>query len=236
MTVPKVPFDANLLDEPRQVKIVGKGVYDGLISAAKSRGPIPNATKAPYAPRSLADFPAVLRGVLTAAQTQTHVIDGSDVILTTDNVDFEATRSGKHVISLSLKKREPAGAGNGKPFNQEFKNYVPTLREQYTDPEDEGYKVAVFGKFYDNLVCMSIATTSSHEADVRASWLEDVIESYEWYFNQRGIKIIFLRRNEDKLQTVNDNKIYIRPLEFYVRTEKLRKVSQKVLEELVINI
>ena len=63
------------------------------------------------------------------------------------------------------------------------------------------------------------------------------MEDYTWWFKLQGVnRILFWGRGED--QTVDDdgNKWFGRPLDYFVRTEKLRRFEEKKLEEILIKL
>ncbi len=68
-------------------------------------------------------------------------------------------------------------------------------------------------------------------------WFEDLMEEYSWWFKLQGVdRVIFWGRQADVVVERDNNKWYGRPLDFFVRTEKLRVFREKTLEEILIKL
>ena len=105
------------------------------------------------------------------------------------------------------------------------------------DPENPGYRRAVLGYWYDNMLTLTAWARTNKAANERALWLENVMEEYTWFFVYSGSqRVLYQGRRAEKLTEVENNKIYGRPIDYFVKTEKLRTVSTKTLEEIVVNL
>jgi hypothetical protein len=63
------------------------------------------------------------------------------------------------------------------------------------------------------------------------------MEEYSWWFKLQGLdRVLFWGRNSDIVTTVNENKWYGRPIDFFVRTEKIRTFQEKTLEEILVRL
>ena len=141
------------------------------------------------------------------------------------------------VISFRLMRREPGAFSQGSPFEGPIKNLRPVTRESGKDPTNPDYRYNVSGYWYDNLIRFTCWCRTNKQANERARWFEDFMEDYTWWFRLQGVsRVLFWGRGED--QTVNEdgNKWYGRPLEYFVRTEKLRKFEEKKLEQILIRL
>jgi hypothetical protein len=62
------------------------------------------------------------------------------------------------------------------------------------------------------------------------------MEEYSWWFKLQGLnRVIFLGQRSDIITTINNNKWYGRPLDYFVRTETLRVFKEKTIEEVLVN-
>jgi hypothetical protein len=140
-------------------------------------------------------------------------------------------------ISVLIDRVEPASFSKGAPFQGTVKNLVPMLREVTNDPDNPGYKLAILGYWHDNMIQLTCWSRTNKAANTRAIWLENLMNEYRWYFQYSGINQIFYQgRGTQLVKNVNNNKIYGRPIYYYVRTETLVRYSQKELEQIYVNL
>jgi hypothetical protein len=125
----------------------------------------------------------------------------------------------------------------GRPMEKKVQNLRPIVREILDDPDNPGYRKAILGYFYDNILRITCWARTNKAANARALWLEDVMEEYTWFFVYSGVnRILYQGRGPERYKDVANNRIYGRSVDYFVRTEKLRTISQKTLEEIVINL
>jgi len=63
------------------------------------------------------------------------------------------------------------------------------------------------------------------------------MEDMTWWFVAQGVqRVLYQGQGSDLVTIVNENKWYGRPIDFFVKTEKLRVFSEKKLEEIIIKI
>jgi len=140
-------------------------------------------------------------------------------------------------VSISFASRAPGMFAQGRPGESKVKNLRPVLRETVDDPENPSYKKAIFGYFYDNIVRITAWARTNKVANKRAIWLENMFEEYTWWFSYSGVNRIIYEGWQSPVFLNIDNNLYFgRPIDFYVRTEKLISVSQKTLEEVQIRL
>jgi len=141
------------------------------------------------------------------------------------------------VISFRLVRREPGAYSQGAPFEGPVKNLRPIVRESGNDPNDSNYRFSIQGYWYDNLIRFTCWARTNKQANERASWFEDFMEEYAWWFRLQGVgRVLFWGRGEDDTVSEDANKWYGRPLDYFVRTEKLRRFEEKKLEEILIQL
>lgn len=121
--------------------------------------------------------------------------------------------------------------------SDKIRNLRPILRELAEDPDHPGYQRAVLGYFFDNTIRLTCWARSNKTALERGLWLEEVMEQYLWFFVLSGTnRILYDGRGPGLIDSINNNKIYGVTLDYFVRTEKLRAVSQKKLEQIYIKL
>ena len=216
--------------EENQMRILVEQVYnlniDSNLKLSKDRT-IGNS-------KNLQEFYDLVNRALTDYQGRSEINLRNYVNFTEE--DPEA-KDDTEVISFRLMKREPGSYSQGAPFEGNVKNLRPTLREKGNDPANPDYRFATQGYWYDNLIRFNCWARTNKQANERACWFEDFMEDYTWWFRLQGIsRVLFWGRGEDL--TVNDdgNKWYGRPLNYFVRTEKLRRFEEKKLEEILIKL
>lgn len=132
----------------------------------------------------------------------------------------------------------PGMFGKGKPTKGDATRELRKhLREELEDPDNNGYKLLVFGQFFDNFVDFTCWSATNKEALDRAIWFENIMEEYLWLFTMSGVhSIIYQGRKNRKIKNIGDNMIYGYPVEYYIKTEKITRISEKNLERMVINL
>ena len=109
------------------------------------------------------------------------------------------------------------------------------FRESLIDPDIPGSKIYVYGQWFDNLIRFNIVARNNKTANARALWFEELIDSWMWFFEASGVKSIrYEGRDADLVVTPENTKFAVRPLLYYVQTEKVTVVKEHVLRSLVV--
>jgi hypothetical protein len=183
---------------------------------------------------SLRDVYGLIKQAVDNYETRAGTPANERVIFTEENPD----RGFKgEVISVSCVLQRPGCFSKGAPFEGKVKNLKPRCREEKDDPLVSGYKLAFIGYWYDNLIRLTCWAHTNKEANARADWLQNLMLDYDWWFCAEGIsRVIFMERQEDKVLEVDDNKWYGRPLDYFVKTEKIKVLSMREIEEIIITL
>lgn len=224
-------LDTELTED--QIKIRIEHHFDFIASTAvderKSK-----ISKTPGEAKTLLEFYDLVRQAIVDYETRQNVIDSAKVVFTEEEVDKAAE---SETITFSLVRREPGSFGQGPPFQSKVKNLRPRLRELGTDPENPGYRQMVTGYWFDNVVRLTCWARTNKAANARARWLESLMEDYNWWFVIQGVpRVIYWGENADIVTVIDNNKWYGRPIDYYVKTEKLRVFCEKTLEEILIKL
>lgn len=189
----------------------------------------------PHPAKNIIEVMDLIKNAFEDYDKRTHVSEDAKVVISYEDPDRQAAFE---TVTIKLDKRQPGMYGQGKPFANTVKQLKPILREELDDKDNPGYKRAILGQWYDNSLLLTAWARTNKAANERALWIENVMEEYSWYFGYMGVSRppIYQGRKEERTLNVEGNRYYGRPIEYYIRTEKIRTVSQKELEEVVIRM
>jgi len=192
-------------------------------------------SRTPGAAKNLSEFYSLTMDVIEDYERRQNVINDAKVYFTEEDIDYPKDKNV--IVAYSLVRRQPGSFSKGAPFDPGVTNQKPILREEIDDPDNPGYKRAVLGYWHDNEVKFTICARTNKVANEKVLWFENIMQEYSWYFTSQGVsRVLFLKRESDYVIEVNGVKIYCRPLHYFVRTETLRNISEKVIEDLTINV
>lgn len=215
-------------------KIVVQQVFDFTTADEINRARAGGRVKSFAPAKSLNDFYVLIKESLNDYENRLSVPEENRVIFTEEDPDVN---SDTETITFSLVKREPGAFGQGAPFESNVRNLRPIIREEGEDPQNPGYRFVVHGYWYDNVVRLTCWARTNKRANYRSIWLEDMMEEYSWWFKLQGVdRVLFWGRQTDLTVERDGNKWYGRPIDFFVRTEKLRVFSEKKIEEILIKL
>lgn len=217
--------------EKSNVKVVVENLYQHILARAHV---IPELTKSPLEAKDVIEVMDLIKTAIEDYESRTHATQDAKVQVVYEEPDVEMELER---ISIDLSRREPGAFGQGAPFEAKVKNLRPLFREEVDDESFPGYKRAVMGYCYDNVLTLTCWARTNKQANARALWLENVMEEYAWFFTYSGVnRLMYWGRQKTLTKQVNNNKIYGRPIDFFVKTEKIRSVSQKTLEDILIKL
>ena len=194
-------------------------------------------TQTPQAAKEIQEVMALIKRAIEDYETKNLTTNENKIRVVYDSPDISEAGEKLEIISMKLIKRQPGMHGQGAPFENTVRQLKPLLRETLDDPDNPGYKRLVLGQFYDNLLQLTCWAKTNKEASERALWLETVMEDYAWFFAYSGAnRVIYQGRAPELLLDVDHYHLYGRPIEYFVRTEKIRTVSQKQLEEIIVRL
>lgn len=204
--------------------------YASLIETAEH---VPKSTT-PGNSKNIIEVMSLIKDAIEDYERRKHTNDKDKVVVVYEDpdklVEFET-------ISINIEGRQPGGFGSGAPLQTQVKNQRPILREETEDPDNPGYKRAILGYLHDNVIRLTCWALTNKTANARMLWLEEVMEEYLWYFKISGTnRFLYLKHGPQLVKTVSNNRIYGRPIDYFVRTETLRAVSEKELETIYVNL
>ena len=184
--------------------------------------------------KSLLEFYDLVRQAIEDYEKRAGTSEEKKIFLTEEDPDISARTE---TITLGLVSRDPGAFQQGAPQEAKIKNLRPRLREEVTDPDNSGYRMAITGFWYDIVVRFTCWANTNKTANTRALWFQDLMEEYSWFFKIQGVdRCLFIGQRSDLVLDVAGKKWYGRPIDFFVRTERLRVFSEKTIEEILIEV
>lgn len=219
--------------DPTRIKIFAETQFINILNSSQKLDSL-GKTKTPGPAKNIVEVMDLLRQAIEDYEKRERINEDAKVHFLYENPDREAELES---ISCSLTERNPGMFAQGRPNESPVRQLRPLLRELLPDPDNPGYRRAVLGQFYDNTLTLTCWARTNKQANERALWLETVMEEYRWFFVYSGVnRVEYQGRRQEEVRQISNNKIYGRPIDYYVRTEKLRSVSQKELEEICVRL
>lgn len=222
-------INPDLLIDEQYVRITTNSIFQDIIQRS-----VTERTKTPSNSKDLPEIFDLISQAIDDYQTRTHQTEDNKIhiIYGYPEKDIEAES-----ITIGLEKREPGAFSQGPPFEGPVKNLKPIVREVIDDPDNLGYKRATLGYYYDNLIKLTCWARTNKKCTERAIWLENLMEEYSWFFAYSGVnRLIYWGQQEDIVRDVRNNNNYGRPLRYFIRTEKITHLTEKSIEQILINI
>ena len=225
----------DLTTELGSIQVIVESQFKRIVDNAEK---MDRRTRTPGPAKSILEVYELIKQAVEDHDRRTNVNADAQVLFTYENPVHEGQLEA---ISVSLVSRQPGVYGRvslkTRDQNSKPRNCRPILRELIDDPDAPGYKRAILGYFYDNTIRLTCWARTNKTANARMIWLESIMEEYSWYFVFSGVnRILYDGVGEDKEKVINNNPVYGRSIEYFVRTEKIRAVSQKKLEEICITL
>lgn len=191
----------------------------------------PNRLKSPEPAKDIDGFYELVGQALRQYQLQEGKAEDRLIIFTEDWPPDEYKRE---TISFQLKSRMPAVMGKTAPEGSP-REYKPNLRDSFPDPDVPGHEIHEIGWMMDNYIRFVVWSQSNKEANKLALWFEDFMNCFLWFFRKQGVNQLYFYEREDDFQ-IFEKRLVGRPLVYFVRTEKVTQVRERVLEELVVSL
>jgi len=213
----------------QKIKIISETAYNTIVSNAAR---LDQKTRTPGPAKNILEVMDLIKSAVEDYETRVHSTNDSKIHITYEEPD---KLTNLEALTIKLIRREPGMFGQGTAFENKTRQLRPLLREEISDPENPGYKRAVMGQFYDNLLRLTCWARTNKVANERSLWLENVMEEYAWFFTYSGVnRILYHGRGPEETITVDQSRVYGRSLDYFVRTEKIVTISQKELECIVV--
>jgi hypothetical protein len=217
------------LATPQQkITIIAETAYNNIVNNAEKL----EKTRTPGQSKNILEVMDLIKSAVEDYEQRVHSTNDSKIHITYEEPD---KLTDLEALTIKLIRREPGMFGKGTAFENKTRQLRPLLREEIDDPENPGYKRAVLGQWYDNILRLTCWARTNKAANDRSLWLENVMEEYAWFFVYSGVnRVLYNQRGPEETITVDQSRMYGRCLDYFVRTEKIVTVSQKELECIVV--
>lgn len=219
----------DLTESQQKTRLIVGTQFKTIVDAANRY----DKTTTPKPTKNINETMAIIKEAIEHRENTENKTADARVVISYDEPD---TVAELETISISLISRVPGQFDRGPPMEGRIRQLRPMLREIKDDREHPGYKIAIFGYWYDNILQLTPWARTNKTANERALWLEELMEDYAWFFGYRGVNrsLIYQGRGKEKTLNVQGNKLYGRPLNYFVRTERLLARREKTLEDILI--
>jgi len=219
-----------LVQDPKSVKVISEQQYNDIINITVQ----PEASPMPA--KNIVEAMELIKDAIEHRIEQEGTTADADLNVLWESPDKIAQLEA---VTIKLTDRKPGSfektSAQSALSSRNTRTLAPILREEVEDSHNPGYKFAVLGYFFDNKVRLTCWARTVKQANERAIWLEDLLDEYRWYFSLSGLnRVIYLGRGSDALIDVDGNRVYGRPIDLFVRTERTRAVRQKTLEQILV--
>ena len=155
-----------------------------------------------------------------------------------EDPDQPGTDLAGSVIYNMMERTPGTTAGGNTPTSRQRREVVPQIRGiAYDEKNSPGQAIVQKGKWFDNILCFKLAARTNHQANKMALWFEDLMECNREFFASRGfVRYYFDKRGEDEYIRDGEEGFHLRPLIFYVRTERVYNISEQIINRLVISL
>ena len=140
-------------------------------------------------------------------------------------------------ITFFLNSRRPGQFSRGSAGNARIKEVSSHVRSIQQHPEHIGEKLVTMGRFYDNWIAFNIYAKDDYTALKRVLWLENVIDSFRWYFRVHGISQVIEEGTGNKEHvTIGEIELTKYPMSYFVRTEDTYQFGSQELKSIELNV
>jgi hypothetical protein len=190
-------------------------------------------------PAPATDIDGFFRLVGQALKRQQEIDGAKKEIFYTEEFPEKDDNINGEVITYSVVSRLPGTFERknvGAAMNEgNIRQRRKIFREATIDPDHPGSRIYTYGQWFDNRVEFDIIAQTNKTANQRAIWFEDFMDSWTWFFEANGIASLrYEGRGADSVVTPENKKIAIRPMIYYVHTEKVTVVREHTLRSLIV--
>lgn len=149
------------------------------------------------------------------------------VTLVEEYPPLDMASMGQELISFRLISRQPANLSTDAQSRPQraFKSYY-----NYKDPNYGDNVIEVMNRPIDHEIEFTVWATNNKLANKRAIWLENLLITQSWVYRSQGAdRFYFTKRLQDGYLTTGQQRIFYRPLRFFLRfNEFLIKANYQI--------
>jgi hypothetical protein len=240
-TVLSESVPANLLDERDifQVSIAsGESTIYEYETPVKLNSPwefdgsrfIPNKT-----PMSLDRFFEIASQIISDAQSRESINSEEEKVSLVEAYPPENFSDfGNEVICFRVIKREPANMNTSATSRPQRKS---RFSHDLQDPRSPNKSIVVESRPIDHVIEFTCWAKTNKIANKRALWLEKLFVTHSWAFEIQGVERFFWReRGADTFMTLEGQRLFYRPINFFVRFSEFEIRTTPLLRTLQFDI
>jgi len=184
-------------------------------------------------PMSLDRFFTIANSLISNAQDREGIVTDSKIILTEEYPPEPFSDFGEELIAYRVLRREPAkmnAKGTGRPQRKSM-HYYDIIR-----PENPNKSIVIESRPVDHIVEFSCWGKTNKLANARAIWLEKLFVNHSWVFVSQGVERFYWRdRGPDTYMTSGGQRLFYRPVNFFVRFREFEIKATSLIKEIKIN-
>lgn len=149
-------------------------------------------------------------------------------------LDLATEGNGNDIIVYKIISREPAkmsADGMSRPQLRQKFSYA------YQDPKIGDNTIEVFTRPLDHEIEFIVWSTSNKSANRVVEWLEKELVNNAWFFRSQGAdRFYFLRRLSDGYITTGNQRLFYRPLRFFLRFSEFTAYANYNLKKVELEV
>jgi len=185
-------------------------------------------------PLTLNEFFATASNLILDAQKRSGIIESKIVKLVEEYPPETMDTYGDEVITFKVVSRKPAmmnRTATGRPVRE------ATFSHQGSTPYEPNKIITVESRPVDHIVEFTCWAKSNKLANDRVVWLEKLLINNAFVFKIKGAERFYWEnRMSDTYMTVGGQRIFYRPLQFFLRFREFDIKAESILRELLINV
>ena len=194
---------------------------------------VASVTQPPTRFQTILGFFSLVQNAVRSRENSEDVPEDKRLLVLADDppeeIDSEA-------ITFFLDKRIPGKFGRGPAGSGGVKEVSSHIRSVQQHPEHLGEKLVTMGRFYDNWIGFNVYARDDYAALKRVLWLENVMDSFRWYFRLHGIsQVIEKGVGTKKHVIINEIELTKYPMSYFVRTEDTFQFGSQELKHIELN-
>ena len=184
-------------------------------------------------PLSLISFFKIANDLIMSAQESEGINEDSIVKLTEEYPPESISKYGNEVITFRVIERKPGminKKGTGRPHRK------ATYSHEEVRPELANKVITVESRPLDHVIEFNCWGLSNKLVNQRALWLEKLFINSAFVFEIKGAERFFFKeRLADNYLTVNGQRIFSRPLRFFLRYREFDAKAVSIIKQILID-
>jgi hypothetical protein len=143
----------------------------------------------------------------------------------------------EEIVTWNVVERGPWTTSQGDQPGQGRRTSKAILVGEDDDALNPGYRLYTVARAYDNIVHICCWATDIGVSSKRNRWMEQLMDDWRWWFISNGIDTIrYEGQAHIEDSTKNGQRVVCRPLVYFVRTQKLSQIREKLVEDILISL